>query len=48
MKLTFDPSEKFRPWYVITDDGGWDGAGATAMDAMAELICTLEKEFCNE
>lgn len=47
MKIKFiskDRDPKDGPyWYAITDQGGYDGAGATPADAVADLACAMEK-----
>lgn len=45
MKLTFVASEPGpRKWYARTDDGNYDGAGITPIDAVCDLVAQMEHE----
>lgn len=44
MRLEYDPNDsKGRHWYAATDDGGYDGAGVTPLDAVCDLVTALER-----
>lgn len=37
-----------KAWYASTTDGGYDGGGATPLDALTELVIELAKALRNE
>lgn len=49
MKLEYDPNERSPiRWFATTDDGNYDGAGITPIDAVCALATALETAIRNE